>query len=265
MCLIVFAWRTHAAYPLVVAANRDEYFERPAAPAHWWIDAPELLAGRDLEAGGTWMGLARNGRFAALTNYRDPSRRISGAPSRGALVRQALEDGRDTAASLHAFAAERARYAAFNLLLSDGRTLGVLESTTGTVHLLEPGVYGLSNHLLDSPWPKLVKARAGLAQQLGAFTPAADAARPTAEEPLFDALLALLRDPTPAPDPHLPDTGISLEWERWLSPAFIRAPGYGTRCSSVVLFGSDGRVRFREWSWDTHGELRSEVTHGFTR
>lgn len=255
MCLIVFAWRRHPDYPLVVAANRDEYLDRPAVPAHWWTDAPELLAGRDLEAGGTWMGLSRGGRFAALTNYRDPSRRVSGAPSRGALVRDALAASADAHATLCHIAAHSTRHAAFNLLLGDGEHLGVLESTTGTVRLLEPGVYGLSNHLLDSPWPKLVKARERLAALLPGLT-----AESVAGD---DAVLALLRDPTPAPDPHLPDTGISLEWERWLSPAFIRAPGYGTRCSSLVLVGRDAQVRLREWSWDRHGELRSEVSHRF--
>jgi uncharacterized protein with NRDE domain len=255
MCLIVFAWRRHPDYPLVVAANRDEYLERPAVPAHWWTDAPELLAGRDLEAGGTWMGLSRGGRFAALTNYRDPSRRVSGAPSRGALVRDALVASADAHATLSQIAAHSTRHAAFNLLLGDGEHLGVLESTTGAVRLLEPGVYGLSNHLLDSPWPKLVKARERLAALLPSLTAESGAGD--------DAVLALLRDPTPAPDPHLPDTGISLEWERWLSPAFIRAPGYGTRCSSLVLVGRDGQVRLREWSWDRHGELRSEVSHRF--
>ena len=169
MCLVVFAWRVHPRYPLVLAANRDEFFKRPAAPAHWWTDAPHLLAGRDLEAGGTWMGFSSNGRFAALTNYRDPSRHVAGAPSRGALVRDALEDTRDAATCLNDLASWAGAYAAFNLLVSDGEQLGVLESTTGAVRMLPPGVYGLSNHLLDTPWPKLVKARAGLEHALSAL------------------------------------------------------------------------------------------------
>lgn len=264
MCLIVFAWRVHPRYPLVLAANRDEYFSRPAAPAHWWIDAPDLLAGRDLEAGGTWMGFNRNGRFAALTNFRDPSRRVAGAPSRGALVRDALEDTRDAATSLHDLASWAGAYAAFNLLVSDGEQLGVLESTTGAVRMLPPGVYGLSNHLLDTPWPKLVKARAGLERAL-ALLPASPGMQDRAgEDDLVAALLELMRDPTPAADPHLPQTGVSLEWERWLSPAFIRAPGYGTRCSSVVLRDAATRTRLVEWTWDADGALRAEVEHRFT-
>ncbi|MDI3513226.1 MAG: NRDE family protein [Gammaproteobacteria bacterium] len=263
MCLVVFAWRMHPRYPLVLAANRDEFLNRPAAPAHWWTDAPELLAGRDLEAGGTWMGFSRKGRFAALTNYRDPSRHVAGAPSRGALVRGALEDQHDAAACLHALAAQADAYAAFNLLVGDGERLGVLESTTGTVRLLQPGVYGLSNHLLDTPWPKLVKARTGLQHQLAASAETPEAERATGEDRLIESLLQLMRDPTPAADPHLPETGVSLEWERWLSPAFIRAPGYGTRCSTVALHDESAGTRFVEWTWDAHGELRSRVEHRF--
>lgn len=250
MCLIVLAWQAHEDYPLIVAANRDEFLNRPAAPAHWWTDAGDILAGRDLEAGGTWMGLTRSGRFAALTNYRDPSRHVTGAPSRGALVRMALERDAGAEATLQHLASDSAAYAAFNLLVGDGRSLGVLESTTGRVRMLEPGIYGLSNHLLDTPWPKLKKTREGLHALLPHL-------------PDDDAVLALLRDGTPAPDPHLPDTGVSLEWERWLSPAFIRAPGYGTRCSSLVMTDRHGRTRLHEWTWDGHGELRSEVTHRF--
>jgi uncharacterized protein with NRDE domain len=250
MCLIVFAWHTHPDYPLVVAANRDEYLERPAAPAHWWPEAPELLAGRDLEAGGSWMGLTRGGRFAAITNYRDPSQRLAGAPSRGRLVRAALDSGDDTLATLRAIAADSPHYAGFNLLVSDGDSLGLHESTTGAVRLLEAGIYGLSNHLLDTPWPKLARAREALTAALPAM-------------PDESRVLRLLRDTTPAADLHLPETGLSLEWERWLSPAFIRAPGYGTRCSSLVLIGRDGRTRLHEWTWNDDGSLRSLVRHEF--
>ncbi|THF66420.1 NRDE family protein [Pseudothauera nasutitermitis] len=250
MCLIVFAWRVHPRYPLVVAANRDEFLVRPAQAAHWWPDRPGLLAGRDLEGGGTWLGLSRGGRFAALTNYRDPSRHKPGAPSRGLLVRDALEAGTDAAATLEDLAARAAPYAPFNLLVGDGDALGVLESITGRVRMLEAGVYGLSNGVLDTPWPKLLAARERLAATL----------RGGLDE---NALLALLRDDTPAADEHLPDTGVSPEWERWLSPAFIRAPGYGTRCSTLVRFGRDGQVRLREWSWNERGEAAGEIVHDF--
>jgi len=250
MCLIVVAWQAHPDYPLVVAANRDEFLARPAVPAHWWCDAPRLLAGRDLEAGGTWLGVTRDGRFAALTNYRDPSQRRPGAPSRGALVREALAGTDDAIATLQAIAHVSGDYAGFNLLVGDGTRLAIHESTTGAVRELEPGVYGLSNHLLDTPWPKVRRARERFTAAL-------------AQLPGDDALLALLRDDSPAPDHHLPATGVSPEWERWLSSAFIRAPGYGTRCSTVLSVRRDGAVALREWSWDERGELASEVLHRF--
>lgn len=250
MCLIVVGWHAHADYPLVVAANRDEYLARPAVPAHWWTDFPDLLAGRDLEAGGTWMGVARKGRFAALTNYRDPTLHRTGVPSRGALVRDCLAAGGDAEATLREIAAVSATYAPFNLLVGDGASLGIHESTTGAVRLLEPGIYGLSNHLLDTPWLKVRLARARFAAAL-------------AELPDDAAFLALLRDDIVAEDLHLPETGVSREWERWLSPAFIRAPGYGTRCSTVIAVHRDGSARFREWTWNERGELSSEVLHKF--
>lgn len=250
MCLIVVGWKTHPDYPLVVAANRDEFLARAAVPAHWWMDAPDLLAGRDLEAGGTWMGVSRNGRFAALTNYRDPTLHSPGAPSRGTLVRDCLTEGDDATQRLQAVAEVSGQYAAFNLLVSDGRQLGIHESTTGSVRLLEPGIYGLSNHVLDTPWPKVKLARERFAAALGRL-------------PDTDALLELLRDGEPAPDHHLPETGVSEEWERWLSPAFIRAPGYGTRCSTLLLQDGRGNVSFREWTWNDRGEFASEVRHRF--
>ncbi len=250
MCLIVVGWHAHPDFPLVVAANRDEFLARPAIPAHWWGDAPGLLAGRDLEAGGTWMGVTRSGRFAALTNYRDPTRHRPGAPSRGALVRDSLAGHDDTGGTLDALANVSGGYAGFNLLFSDGRSLGIHESTTGSVRELEPGIYGLSNHLLDTPWPKVRLARERFAAALDALPDEA-------------GFLALLRDEQPAPEGDLPATGVSPEWERWLSPAFIRAPGYGTRCSTVLAVGRDGQVLFREWTWHESGSLDSEVTHRF--
>jgi len=250
MCLIVFGWRAHPDYPLVVAANRDEFLARPAAPAQWWTDFPNLLAGRDLEAGGTWMGVTRNGRFAALTNYRDPTLHRPGAPSRGMLVRDCLLGHRDADTTLRDIAGVSAGYAPFNLLVGDGASLAIHESTTGAVRGVESGVYGLSNHLLDTPWQKVRLARERFTAAL-------------ADLPDDGAFLALLRDDAPAADLHLPETGVSKEWERWLSSAFIRAPGYGTRCSTVITVHRDGSVRFREWTWDERGELAGDVAHAF--
>lgn len=252
MCLIALAWQAHPEYRLVVAANRDEFLARPASPAHWWTDDSRILAGRDLEAGGTWMGLSRNGRFAALTNYRDPTQHRPGAPSRGALTHNCLTSTQSAAATLGDLATVSGDYAGFNMLVSDGRSLGIHSSTTGAVSMLSPGVYGLSNHLLDTDWPKVRLARARLTVALTHL-------------PNDDALLALLRDDQPAPDLHLPDTGVSADWERVLSSAFVRAPGfgYGTRCSTVVTIGHDGETRLSEWTWDEHGQQVSKVIHTF--
>ncbi|ANQ84758.1 hypothetical protein dqs_1714 [Azoarcus olearius] len=250
MCLILFGWQARADFPLVVAANRDEFHDRPAAAAHWWADRPGLLAGRDLEAGGTWMGVSRRGRFAALTNYRDPARRRPGAPSRGMLVRDALESDRPALDVLHEIGARSADYVPFNLLVGDGNTLGILESTTGAVQELPPGIYGLSNHLLDSDWPKVKRARAAFGAALATL-------------PDEGAFLALLRDTTVADDADLPATGVGLEWERWLSPAFVQAPGYGTRCSTLLTVDASGEHCLTEWSWNAAGESGASVTHRF--
>ena len=251
MCLIVLAWQAHPDYRLVVAANRDEFRNRPASPAHWWTDAPHILAGRDLEAGGTWMGITRQGRFAALTNYRDPSDHRPGAPSRGTLVRDCLSGRADTESTLTALAGVSGQYLGFNLFVSDGRTLGIHESSTGTVRELRPGIYGLSNHVLDTDWPKLKRARSQFADALQAL-------------PDPEPMLALLRDDTPAADEDLPHTGVSMDWERALSPVFVSTPDYGTRCSSLIIIGHDGNTRFREWTWNAGGEIESQVEHSFT-
>ena len=250
MCLIVFAWHIHPEYPLIVAANRDEFFTRPTQPAHWWHDEPDLLGGRDLTAGGTWMGITRNGRFAALTNYRAPRQEPQGAPSRGLLVRTALTATVDTLTTLEETAQDSYRYASFNLIVSDGRSLGIHESASNTTRLLPPGIYGLSNHLLDSPWPKIVQARERFTAALPGL-------------PDTDPFLALLRDTTVADDSMLPATGVLVEWERLLSPAFIRAPGYGTRSSTLLTQTHTGRITFHEWNWDEQAVLSSEVIHHF--
>jgi uncharacterized protein with NRDE domain len=251
MCLIVIGWRVHPDYPLVVAANRDEFLARPASPAHWWPDAPSILAGRDLEAGGTWLGITRGGRLAALTNYRDPTVRRPGAPSRGALVRDCLSTPDKVTATLERVAQVSAGYAGFNLLVSDGTELGIHESTTGAVRLLDAGIYGLSNHLLDTPWPKVRLARERFEIAMTRL-------------PSEEDFVHLLGDRTLAPDEHLPATGVSPDWERWLSPAFIRAPGYGTRCTTLLTVRSDGNTRLRELTWHDDGSFASEVIHRFT-
>jgi uncharacterized protein with NRDE domain len=234
MCLILVAWQAHPDYPLVVAANRDEFFARPAAGAGFWGDAPKILAGRDLEAGGTWLGMTRNGRFAALTNYRDPSQHRQNALSRGRLVADFLTGAMSIDAYLDGL--DPAACNGFNLLLGDGQRLVAYSNVAQERHELAPGVYGLSNALLDTPWPKVGAGKAALAAALAAL-------------PDETALFRLLRDERRHPDESLPATGVSLEWERLLSAAFVRGSGYGTRCSTVVKLGSDRTVSFDEQTW----------------
>lgn len=249
MCLILVAWRAHAQYPLLVAANRDEFVARAAAPAAWWRQ-PDILAGRDLAAGGTWLGVARDGRFAALTNFRDAGIPQRSAPSRGELVPATLAAALPVERQLQQLRRTSGSYNGFNLIFSDRERLAVFESMTGEGRVLGPGVYGLSNHLLDTPWPKVRLAKSALSAALASL-------------PDERALLQLLRDEQRPDDAQLPRTGVSMEWERLLSSAFIRAPDYGTRCSSILMVDRDGGVRFDEWSWDASGALANKVEHRF--
>jgi uncharacterized protein with NRDE domain len=249
MCLILIAWRAHPDYPVVLAANRDEYRTRAAAPAAWWRE-PRILAGRDLSAGGTWLGVSEDGRFAALTNYRDAGPGRAQAPSRGALVPQTLAEPLPIRQQLQRLAARAHLYNGFNLLFGDTTQLAVYESVPGSGRELAPGVYGLSNHLLDTPWPKVVGAKAALSRALDRL-------------PDREPLLQLLRDRAQADEQHLPRTGLSLEWERLLSSAFIRAPGYGTRCSTILTIDARGHASFSEWSWDEAGDASGRVDYAF--
>lgn len=235
--MILVAWRAHTDFPLVVAANRDEFFSRRTASADFWPDAPCLLAGRDLEAGGTWLGMTRAGRFAALTNFRDPASHKPQAPSRGALVADFLRGDAGIDAYLDSLPA--GDFNGFNLLLGDPRENGRLvaySNVSGERHELAPGVYGLSNALLDTPWPKVGAGKTALSDALAAL-------------PDETALWHLLADPTIHPDTALPATGVPLEWERLLSAAFIRSPDYGTRCSTVLKVGAGGTASFDEQTW----------------
>jgi uncharacterized protein with NRDE domain len=250
MCLILVAWRVHPNFPCVVAANRDEYFGRPTAEADWWAEPGDILAGRDLQAGGTWLGVTRAGRFAALTNFRDPAAIKPDAPSRGTLVTGFLTTEGSTAAGLQEIARRGAQCNPFNVLCSDGQDLGVYESTTGVGRMLGPGVYALSNHLLDSPWPKVTQAKSRLAEALG-------------DLPQSAAMLDLLRDTEPAVDEELPRTGVSLELERMLSSAFVRGENYGTRCSTIVTTDAGGATTFAEWTWDQSGSLAGMTRYHF--
>jgi len=244
MCLILFAYRTHPRYRLVLAANRDEFHARPTAPMAFWDDAPAVLAGRDLAAGGTWFGVDRQGRFAAVTNYRDPQQVKPDAPSRGALVSDYLTGAESAWDYLQRLAPHGGEYNGFNLLVGDAAGL-FYYSNRGTAPMaLKPGVYGLSNHLLNTPWPKVEHGRHGLAALLT-----------TEVEPTLDDLLTLLTDRTPAADQDLPNTGVSFDWEKLLSPLFIESPTYGSRSSTIFFMESDGTCRIAEKTW-ADGTLR---------
>ncbi|MBL8520158.1 MAG: NRDE family protein [Betaproteobacteria bacterium] len=260
MCLIAIAWRAHPDYPLIVAANRDEWRARPTAAACWWTDAPHILAGRDLEAGGTWLGVTRGGRFAALTNFRDPSDKKPGAPSRGELVRAFLDSTESPPDFLAALRPRASRYAGFNLLAGDGEALFCFSARTGDILPVPPGIHALSNHSLDEPWPKVERARSMLEVALGPLSTQAQHASLDISR-LFD----LLSDAHHPPDNVLPDTGVGIEWERALSPILITGAQYGTRSSTVVAFHATGRIRFIERSRDADGVPAETCDEAFDR
>lgn len=239
MCLIVFAYRQNQEYQLILLANRDEFYDRPTEAAHFWEDAPQVFAGRDLVAGGTWLGITRTGRFAALTNFRQPGG-PAGSVSRGELVGRFLKEDVPVPDYLAEVRQRSADYSGFNLLVGDfSREEPVLAhySNRGSddFRILPAGIYGLSNHLLDTPWPKVEKAKKGLAEILT-----------EKKEPERESFFELLRDKTPAPDRDLPDTGVGIDRERLLSPIFIETPVYGTRCSSLVLWNKENGLSLEE-------------------
>ncbi len=244
MCLILFAYRYHPRYQLVLAANRDEFFSRPTAPMGFWQDNRDLLAGRDLEAGGTWLGVNRKGRFAAITNYRDPAAVKADAPSRGGLVSGFLQSKQPSWDYLEKLALSAQAYNGFNLVVWDNHTLCYYSNEEGMLRILAPGLYGLSNHLLNTPWPKVNRGCSHLMRLLKC-----------GDDLSLRTLLAILKDRTQPPDTELPRTGVSLEWERALSPMFIETPTYGTRSSTVALFEQGGEAFVLEKSWHDNDEV----------
>lgn len=252
MCLLIVAWRSHPRYRLVVAGNRDEFHERPTAPLDWWSDEPGTLAGRDLRAGGTWLGLARSGRFGLVTNFRDANGASATAPSRGQLVPGFLRGDRPAAGFLDALRPAAPDYAGFNLLLGDASGLHYFTNVGDAApRALPPGIYGLSNHRLDEPWPKLVRTRERFAAALDGDGIAASA--------LFD----VLADAVPADDPPRTGDGLPPDLERALSAPFVRHERYGTRCSTVVLAERDGRTVVHERRFDAAGAQTGATRIGF--
>jgi uncharacterized protein with NRDE domain len=238
MCLVLISYKQHPVYPLVFAANRDEFYDRPSASASFWEDRPDLLAGRDLKEGGTWLGITRGGRMAALTNYRDPASVKLQAPSRGWLVRDYLCGREDTDIFLRKLEKQADLYNGFSVILGDPFRLYYYSNRDGAMELT-PGLYGLSNALLNTPWPKVERGMQRL-----------DALLSQANDPPPEDLFAILKDQTRPDDLRLPDTGIGLEWERILSSMFIASPVYGTRSSSLLLVDRKRHVTFIERTYN---------------
>ncbi len=238
MCLILFGYRAHTRYRMVLAANRDEFYDRPAAPMDFWEDHNHILAGRDLKMMGTWFGITRTGRMAAITNYRQPEAQLNNAPSRGHLISDFLKGHENPADYLRDVAARSDRYNGFNLLVGDTRTLFYYSNRAEAPIELSSGIYGLSNHLIDTRWPKVSRGKERLTTLMkneGDLNP--------------NALLDLLQNQTLPPDDQLPDTGVGQKWERLLSPMFITSPSYGTRASTVLTIDQANRVEVTEITW----------------
>ncbi len=244
MCLLVFAWNVHPRYRLIFAGNRDEFHDRPSAPMAWWFDHPQILGGRDLQAGGTWLAVSRRARFGVVTNFRDMQRPLEGAPSRGTLITRYLAGNMDGRRFMTELAPTAAEYGGFNLLLTDERAMVYASNRAPDFSReLSAGIHGLSNHLLDTPWPKLELTRDRFKRLFAS------------DEPPFDDLFEMLNDRAPAPQHLLPNTGVGPEWERLLSSPFIVSGRYGTRCSTVVRIGHDGRVEIRERRFARDGRI----------
>jgi uncharacterized protein with NRDE domain len=234
MCLILFAYKVHPKYKLIVAANRDEFYQRPTAPAYFWEDDPDILAGRDLEKMGTWMGVTKMGRFSALTNYRNPKEDSNGKRSRGELVLDALQYQGDIKDYMENLVINKDKYPGYNLLAGDGNMLYYYSNVGQELLEVPPGIYGVSNHLLNTEWPKVQMGKEGLTEIIT-----------TKQTDLVEPLLTLLQKADQAPDEKLPKTGVSLELERMLSPMFIKSEGYGTRSSTVMLL-SEQEINYVE-------------------
>ncbi len=239
MCLIFFSINNHPTYKLVVAANRDEFYQRKTAPASFWAEQPHILAGRDLEAQGTWLGMTKGGKISLLTNYRDPKHINPAAPSRGQLVSDFLANGLSAEEYIREIAPISTQYNGFNLLAGTPDALWYLSNYASGTQKLTSGLYGLSNHLLETPWPKVQRGKEKMKTLL-----AHDRIEPK-------VLFELLYDEQRAPDDKLPDTGIGLERERALSSMFIKTHNYGSRCSTVILVDKNNHVLFSERVYDT--------------
>ncbi len=252
MCLIALAWKAHPKHPLVLVANRDEFHARAAAPLAWWDDTPDVLAGRDLQEGGSWLGISRSGRIAAVTNVRGPEAAIRKPLSRGRLVADFLKRSESAEAFAASLEGEAAAFGGFNLLLFDGREVRYVSNLPEfQSRTVEAGVHALSNAQFDTPWPKALMAKKAMETYA------------TAETPDEKALLGAMASPAQAEVSQLPSTGVSLDMERLLSSAFISTPSYGTRCTSLVRLDRSGEAVFFERRFDASGKVAGDTREEF--
>jgi uncharacterized protein with NRDE domain len=252
MCILFIAVKQHPLYPLIIAANRDEFHLRPTQTSHFWPQHNDILAGRDLTAGGTWMGINKSGDIAALTNIRAPGKERKNAISRGELVTNYLKPSTQKSDYLNKLKDSHADYNGYNLLFGNISKLQVYNSFDDTSFELNEGVFGLSNASLDSPWPKLDVGKSALARYCQ-----------NSDNLSFEHLFELLGDSSPAKDEDLPDTGISIEWEKMLSSIFIRSPKYGTRSSTVLLIDNKQQVYWEERTFSIAGKCHDTVVHKY--
>jgi len=250
MCLVVFAWKSHPDYKLILAANRDEFHGRPSQEAHWWPDLPDVLAGRDLQAGGTWLATARSGRFAAVTNYREQQRAQAGLRSRGEIVTNFVSTDVDAMTFISTFADDI--YAGVSILAADQENICYTSNRGDEPVSLEPGIYGLSNASLDTPWSKLTRSKDALTALIDA------------EKVNNTTLLRLLGDRTPAASSVVESGELPFKLARTLTAPFIVADTYGTRCSTVLLMSNDGRVDFCERRFAADGTVSGDSNFSFS-
>lgn len=243
MCLILLAYHHHPRYHLILAANRDEFYDRPTLGLEFWTDHPEIAAGRDLQRMGTWLGITRKGRLAAITNYREPGLQKADAPSRGHLVADFLAGRMMPDLYLQQLSQNGQQYNGFNLIVGHDRKLCYYSNRGGPPSPLPPGIHGLSNKSLNTEWPKVRRGKTLMAAVLAQNGADLDRQR----------VMELLQDKSTPADDELPDTGVGIEWERILAPIFIQSPTYGTRCSSLLTIDHQGNVDFTEITWDPSG------------
>lgn len=250
MCLIVFAWKSHPEYKLILGANRDEFHGRPSQGAQWWPDLPDILGGRDLQAGGTWLAAARSGRFAAVTNYREQQKARSGLRTRGEIVTNFVSRDVDAQTFVAAFADDI--YAGVSILAADQENICYTSNRGDAPVTLAPGVYGLSNASLDTPWSKLTRSKAALAALIDS------------DQVNTTGLLRLLADKTPAANSEVEESELPFRLARALTAPFIVADTYGTRCSTVLLMSNDGRVDFCERRFAADGSASGDSNFSFS-